>query len=124
MTIKVTLDGVTQERALVSLTQVSGEGHTAVGTTDAAGIATIKSTEGWNGVFPGEYTVTIKKVEMTTSSTPPKGAEVDRTSDGGDENAFVTMTDLLPKKYGSTKTSELKVTQESKAGAFEFDLSE
>lgn len=122
MTIKVTLDQVPLDGATVSLFQLSGDGHTATGITDALGNAIIKSTEGWEGVFPGEYTVTVKKTEYSTSTTPPKGAEVDHTS-SDEEGSFSISKELLPEKYGSTKTSGLTVTQESKKGSFEFDIS-
>ena len=118
MTIKVTQDGSAVEGAIV---QLIGGNKTAVGITNPTDVATIKSTEGWDGVFPGEYAVTIKKTEMTTSSTPLLGTEEDRT--GGEDNAYIVSRELLPAKYGDAKTSELKVTQESKKGAFEFDLS-
>jgi len=120
MTVKVTQGGTAVEGAMVSLIQLTGEGHTAVGVTNASGIAAIKSTQSWEGVFPGEYSVTIKKTEVTTSSTPPPGTEVDRSS--SEENAFTVMRELLPAKYGNPRTSELKLTQEKKKGSFEFDL--
>lgn len=123
MTIKVTMDGKIIDGAIVSLVQLTGDGHTAVGISNASGIATIKSTEGWNGVFPGEYTVTIKKTEITTSSTPPPGTEVDRTY-GGEDNAYTVSRELLPAQYGNSRTSGLSVTQEKKKGAFEFDITE
>jgi hypothetical protein len=118
MSIKVTQGGTPLEGATVTLT---GDSHTAVGITDTAGTATIKSTEGWTGVFPGEYAVTIKKTEYSTSSSPPPGTEVDRTS--SDENqVFSIKRELLPAKYGNSKTSEMTVTQEKKKGTFEFDI--
>ena len=120
MSIKVTLDGTPLEGATVSLIQP--EGHTAVGVTDASGIAVIKSTDGLEGVFPGDYTVTIKKTERSTSSTPPPGTEIDRGS--SEENFFVTSRELLPVKYGSVKTSGLTVTQARQKGYFEFDITE
>ena len=120
MTIKVTQSGTPVEGAIVALYGVS-DGKTATGVTDAKGIATIKSTDGgWQGVFPGEYTVTIKKTETTISSTPPPGTEVDRNST--EENAFTVSRELLPAQYGNARTSDLKVTQEAKKGTFEFDL--
>ncbi|MCL2622712.1 MAG: carboxypeptidase-like regulatory domain-containing protein [Planctomycetaceae bacterium] len=120
MTIKVTQEGNALEGATVFLIQLTGDGQTAVGVTNASGIAAIKSTEGWEGVFPGEYTVTIKKTEYSTSSTPPPGTEVDRSS--SDENVFSVSRELLPAKYGNARTSEMKVMQEKKKGYFEFDL--
>lgn len=126
MTIKVTLDGNPLEGATVSLVGVS-DGKTAIGISDASGVATIKSTEGWDGVFPGEYTVTMKKTEYTTSSTAPSGTETSRTSSGDDtaeeENAFAVSRELLDAKYAKATTSGMTVTQEAKKGSFNFDLS-
>ena len=122
MTIKVTLDGTALEGATVLLSEISG-GKSAVGITDARGVARIKSTEGKEGVFPGEYAVTIKKTETITSSTPPRGMDVGRDVPPEDQ-IFSTTRELLPAKYGSLATSGLTVTQVNKKGAFEFDLTE
>jgi hypothetical protein len=121
MTIQVTQNSTPVEGAIVTIQATSG-GQTATGVTNAAGIATIRSTEGWEGVFPGEYTVTVKKTETTFSSTPPPGTEGSRSSDGED-SAYVISREMLPLKYGNAATSELKATQENKKGHFEFDLS-
>jgi len=123
MSIKVSMNGSPVEGAMVMLFEDGGKGHTATGVTNASGLAVVKSTEGWGGVFPGEYSVSIKKTENTTSSTPPPGTEVDRTY-GGDDNVYTVSRELLPVKYGNAKTSELKVTQDKKKGYAEFDLKE
>ncbi|MCL2348414.1 MAG: hypothetical protein FWC50_09155 [Planctomycetaceae bacterium] len=121
MTIKVTQGGTAVEGAIVTLSEISNS-KTAAGVTNASGIATMKSTEGWEGVFPGQYGVAIKKTEVTTSATPPPGTEVDRSS-GGEDNAYTVSRELLPAKYGSARTSGLKVTQKNEKGQFELDLS-
>ena len=120
MSIKVTLDGTPLEGATVSLVEIAGTGKTAVGMTTASGFAPMKSTEGWEGVFPGEYTVTIKKTQYSTSSTPPGGGDGDRS---GEDGEYAVSTELLPEIYGNSRTSGLKVTQEKKKGAFTFDIS-
>ena len=120
LSIKVTMDGNPLEGATVSLIQQTGEGHAAVGMTDAKGIAIIKSTEGWGGAFPGEYAVTIKKTEHSVSSTPVGKEE--GTRDEAD-NIYAVSRELLPAKYASFSTSEMKVIHESKSGTFEFDIS-
>ena len=123
VTIKVTLDGKPLEGARILLSEVSGS-QSAVGVTDASGVASIKSTEGgWGGVFPGEYDVVMKKTEVTTSSTPPPGTEVDRSAPPEDQ-VYSISRELLPAKYGNAKTSGLKVSHANKKEHFEFDLSE
>ena len=119
LTVKVTLDGTPLEGATVMLLEPT-QSKTAVGTTDASGVATVKSTEGWDGVFPGEYGVTIMKTEHTTTTVPPKGEDVSPDEDGN----YAVSIELLPSKYASTKTSGLTLKQENKKGSFQFDISE
>ena len=122
VTIKVTLDGEPLDGARILLSEVSGS-QSAVGITDASGVANIKSTEGdWGGVFPGEYDVVIKKTETTTSSTPPPGTEVSRDVPP-EEQVYSISRELLPAKYGNPRTSGLKVSHTNKKEHFEFDIS-
>ena len=119
MTIKVTMDGTPLEGARILL---SASSQSAVGITDASGVANIKSTEGWEGVFPGEYDVTIKKTEVTTSTTPPPGTDVVRDAPP-EEQVYSITRELLPAKYGNTNTSGLKLSHANKKETFEFDIS-
>jgi hypothetical protein len=121
LTIKVMLEGEPVEDAFVSIFQQDGTGHAAVGITNASGVAAVKSTEGWEGAFPGEYDVKIAKTESAfVSATPsgnrPAGSEADDTMVASEPRS------LLPEKYASISTSGLKLTHEKKKGHFEFDL--
>ena len=121
VTVKVTMDGTPLDGATILLSEASGS-KSASGITDASGVASIKSTEGgWGGVFPGEYDVVIKKIETSTSSTPPPGTEVDRSAPPEDQVYSITR-ELLPAKYGNAKTSGLKVSHANKKESFEFDI--
>ena len=122
VSVKVTLDSASLEGATVLLSEVSGS-KSAVGITNASGVANIKSTEGWDGVFPGEYNVVIKKTEITYTTTPPAGTEVDRSTPPEEEQRYSITRELLPAKYGKESTSGLKLSHVNQKETFEFDLS-
>lgn len=122
LSIKVTMDGAPLEGATVSLFQLTGDGNSAVGITDATGVAVIKSTLGWEGTFPGEYSVTIKKTEYSTSSTAEAKSEADRTSADDGDSTFAVSKELLPKKYASPASSGLKVVHEKGKPLAEIEI--
>lgn len=86
----------------------TGEKRTATATTDAKGRFSMMTLNPGDGVFPGEYVVTISKTEQAGEAKPSvtkEGLVVEgRTQSDGQ------YRDLLPVKYKEGKTSELKVT--------------
>lgn len=98
------------EGASVTFAPVPGAGgnRTATATTDAKGRFFMMTLNPGDGVFPGEYVVSIKKTEQAGESKPSvtkEGIVVEgRTQTDG------RYRDLLPVKYKDGKTSELKVT--------------
>ena len=112
--VKITHKGSPLSGATVSI--VSSDGKSSSGLTDASGIAKLSTVEGWEGAFPGEYGVTVQKVEMKTVPAPtpesPDGTRAQR-------------DDILPKKYANTKTSGFTMTVENgQKDPVVFDITE
>lgn len=101
------------EGAQITFAPVSGSGEKrmATATTDAKGRFIMMSLNPGDGVFPGEYAVSIKKIELMgepKKETLPDGTVIER---GRTDDRVI---EKLPLKYGSGKTSELKVVVSEK----------
>lgn len=105
---KVTFDGKTVENATVSFYPVeqTADARPANGTTDANGAFTLTTLQPNDGIFPGEYKVVVRKLEIKyltddeynaalAAGNPPSGPE---------------SKDLLPKKYIEVDTTPLSVS--------------
>ncbi|MCC6510820.1 MAG: carboxypeptidase regulatory-like domain-containing protein [Pirellulaceae bacterium] len=128
---KVSFKGKPVEGALVTF-MAKGDGRSATAKTEADGTFKLTTVTPNDGALPGEYTVTIAKVEMKNQ---PQGGVVDINS--GDPGAAYSQAmsasasnqmhklqkDLLPGKYGNAATSGLtqKVTK-GEENNFTFDL--
>jgi hypothetical protein len=124
---RVTLDGNPIEGASVSFEPVSG-GRPCSGMTDADGVYKITSYDPFDGAPVGDHYVAVIKISGEGAAVP---AGVDPTmtlsdiSGPGAENAKDKKEPetiyLVPRKYGSVKTSQLKVTVPS-GGSSELNL--
>ena len=102
----VTFKGAPVEGATVTLVPNTKDGQGAFGTTDQEGRFVLGTYEAGDGAVPGEYLVTVKKVEQSGSGSQP-------TPD--DPNYDPTATpeppkNLLPEKYADIAKSGLKAT--------------
>lgn len=97
----------------------SGEKRVATATTDAKGHFSMMTLNPGDGVYPGEYAVTVAKAEQlgeVVVETLPDGRVQRNSTDGRIRN-------LLPLKYADAKTSELKVVISEKGDKkIEFQL--
>jgi hypothetical protein len=112
---RVTLDGNPVEGASVSFEPVGG-GRPCSGMTDADGVYKITSYEPFDGAPVGDHNVAIIKISGEGSSVPAgedptmslsniSGPGAEKKDDKQPETIY-----LVPRKYGSVKTSNLKVT--------------
>lgn len=115
--VSVTGTVLYQERPVEGATVVfipQGGNHGAVGVTDASGRFMLTTFDRDDGAVPGDYSVTVRKVEM-----PPavQGATDDAPPPAGDPKP------LLPDKYASAATSGLQAkVAEGQPNHFEFEL--
>jgi hypothetical protein len=93
-----------------------GTGRQATGETNSEGIFSLQTYEPNDGAIPGEYTVTIAKVESAPESSGDPGREPPKVS-------ATPPKSLIPKKYADPKDSELKETVTPGApNEFTFEL--
>ena len=98
----VTYDGQPAAGATVTFVPVnkSGDARTASAITDAGGNFVLR-TMAQDGLYPGEYTVMVSKIEDNTSNS-----EEDIKSGKASK---APVKHLLPQKYASLSTSGIKV---------------
>ena len=89
----------------------------ASGTTNADGVAVMRTDNQFDGVPAGEYAVKISKNESYETGK----TEV---NDDGETVAVLNTKNLLPEKYASFATSGLKAVVSADSGDFQFDLNE
>jgi hypothetical protein len=101
---RVTFDGAPLAGATVRLVPERCMGESfrpAAGTTDDTGAATIRpEVEGWAGVYPGLYKITVSKPDGAGKETLPARY-----------NAQTTLGREVFEDRGSTVTIELKLTR-------------
>ncbi|HBT78423.1 MAG TPA: hypothetical protein DEB39_16195 [Planctomycetaceae bacterium] len=104
----VTHDGIPVEKADVvfSPVTVSETSRAAGGTTDAQGRFSLSTLQENDGIFPGEYIVSVRKTTYQEGPTPP----------GGSRRGYVPqlVTEHLPKVYLDPQTSGLNVSISNK----------
>jgi hypothetical protein len=92
-----------------------GHAHAATGQTDAAGKFQLQTLKPNDGAVPGEYKVTVRKVEVQA------GAEEEMTQ--VDDTSSPEQRSLLPDHYGGTESTDLTASvTEGGANNFEFEL--
>jgi hypothetical protein len=113
--VTVLQNGSPVSDAVVMFEPVADGQRHASGTTDAAGVAVMRTDNEFDGVPAGEYAVKISKNETYETGK----TEV---NDAGESVAVLDTKNLLPEKYASFVTSGLKVTISNEPEEFEFDL--
>jgi hypothetical protein len=101
---KVTFQGEACSDARISFSPAGNGGNqrAASGVTDSSGMFKMTTLQPNDGVFPGEYTVTITKYEfLKTERKPLKENE---------ESSPLTQENKLPEKYADTQNSGLVIT--------------
>ncbi|MBA3312549.1 MAG: carboxypeptidase regulatory-like domain-containing protein [Planctomycetaceae bacterium] len=105
----VTLDGKPVEGANVALVSGDPAVRSAGGMTDAQGNFSVTTyfdpQHQPEGAMPGDYAVTVSKLEELETSAAPSAEEM-----MAGQMKFTPLKSLLPKKYGDPKTSGFKVT--------------
>ena len=106
---KLTLNGSPVEGAMVTLVpkSFSGDARSARGTTDAKGEFTVSTLDPNDGALPGEYSITVTKMEY--DGPVPTEAELDAARDAGRQISIKTKN-AFPAKYAKSGTSGLTVT--------------
>lgn len=108
--ITVTYNGQPVPEATVILAPKSSE-FSAAGTTDASGRAVMKTNAMYNGVVPGEFLVSVTKLQLVAAmgggETPEDPAEYAKTLNAPPPPP---PKSLIPRKYSSFRTSGLTLT--------------
>lgn len=115
--VTVRQNGSPVSDATVVFQPVSNAQRHASGTTDADGIALMRTDNQYDGVPSGDYAVKISKNESYETGK----TEV---NDDGETIPVLNTKNLLPEKYASFATSGLKATVSAESGDFQFDLDE
>lgn len=130
-TITLTLDG--KGLADASLTMIPSDGgqYTAVGTTDASGVAEMKTNGKFKGAVPGSYKVVVgakDEIDYGEFGPPPTGDPAamekwnrDVDAAGGAAVAF-TRTSVVPQEFAAADTTPLTITVGEGKVAETFDL--
>jgi hypothetical protein len=113
--VTVTHKGGPVAEAIVTF--VAQDGRTASGVCDTNGVATLQTTEGYSGIFPGEYKVFIVKMKTTLTPAAPTADDPERTH-------TATTEHLLPRKYASPATSGLTQTISTDTRKIQIDLTD
>ncbi|MDR0871195.1 MAG: carboxypeptidase-like regulatory domain-containing protein [Planctomycetaceae bacterium] len=82
----------------------SGDARPGTATTDASGKFSLMTLNPGDGIYPGEYTVTVKKTEVTGEY---KRGRVNGKFVAEDTRQYI---EHLPAKYGAITTSDIKLT--------------
>lgn len=98
----VTHNGSPLDGATVTFKPVSTDGKAAFGKTDAEGKFSLTTFEGGDGAIPGEYNVTVVKMEVVESKAV---SEDDPNYDP--DYVEPEAKSLIPEKYGNAADSGL-----------------
>jgi hypothetical protein len=119
----VIFEGAPLAGALVTFVPAA-KGSSAVATTDDKGRFDMKTPGLGNGAAPGDYRVTITKLESDQQAMTPEEAKTYLSREGKSPPRG-TAKNLLPAKYGSNATSPITVTVEARAGKpLKFELNQ
>jgi hypothetical protein len=115
----VTYNGDPLEGASV-IFHPQGHDHGASGLTDSSGRFQLQAFEPGDGAVPGNYQVTVRKVEVVGAGDEDAPASDDDLPDDYGQERW-----LSPKKYADTETSDLTATVSEKGGeTFTFELTD
>jgi len=130
----ITYNGAPLADATVSFAPTSSEGEYASGLTDASGkfmLTSAGAIDGGRGALPGDYTVTVSKMEAAVDKDQEDLDSGKITYDEyqakmaarGSYASAPAAKSLIPQKYGSGSSSGLTATVEKgKNQPFVFDL--
>jgi len=113
--VTVTHRGAPVAEAVVTF--ISQDGLAASGVSDANGVATLQTGEGFRGIFPGEYSVMVTKTRTTLVPATPTADDPERTH-------TATTEHLIPRKYASSATSGLTQTIDMDTRTIQIDLTD
>ena len=118
----VTYQGEPVGGAHVTFAPDTDTGKAAFGSTNARGIAELRTFELKDGAVAGEYTVTVSKMHTEDDGPAPANPGV---PSGVGRQTSAAVIDLLPRKYKRRETSGLaaKVVGGEK-NKFTFDLND
>lgn len=118
----VTYNGNPVEGATVTFSPVAAGSKAAVGKTDASGVYSLTTRDPGDGIMPGDYTISVSKTEATGGLSLEE-AEKWTEENPGKQPPSPKITEHLPAKYKTAKTSGLKATvAESDDNVFDFVL--
>ncbi len=118
--VTVTYKGAPVEGALVTFTILQTP-PPAYGTTDAQGKASLTTYVAGDGAIIGNHSVMVMKQEF--DNTPVAADQETEAYDPTQGSPVPKVKDLIPKKYGSSITSDLKAeVVAGKVNEFTFDL--
>ena len=117
----MTLNGAPVADASITFHPDGGdpEARSAGASTDANGGFKVTTLKPQDGIFPGNYKVTIVKYEEY-GPEPPKVMN----SEGEMVSAGRPVKNTLPAKYEKKEASELTVTMEKKKNTANFELTD
>ena len=131
VTGKVSLNGKPVDGAVVTFLTGESGGRSASGRTNADGTFKLTTNRTDDGAPPGEYAITITKVEAKSGG--PAGVDISKGDYGAaygqmmgaaaSGNMSKVLKDLVPAKYGSATNSGLNRTVvKGEENVFDFDL--
>lgn len=112
-TVTVTYRGAPVEGATVTLHPSTPDGRPAFGRTDAQGRAALGTFDTGDGAIPGDYGVTVVKMEGGQEGGETASSEIGAmpaNTPGGPPLASSGPKHLLPAKYADVNTSGLRFT--------------
>jgi hypothetical protein len=119
----ITLGGQPVEGASVTFVPKSDSGRPASGTTDASGKFKLQSylspSSSPAGALPGDYTVTVAKLQAAGAMTPD---EMAKQMGGGKGAAMAGPKHLLPEKYSTSQSGLTATVKAGDKNDFSFDL--
>jgi hypothetical protein len=119
VTLAITYQGKPVEGATVTLLPESASVPEATGITDRSGVAKPRTFPEVSGVVPGSYKVLVRKTEA--EGGVPEGQSLDDLPPAQGP----TFRELLPAKYASPSTTELKLTVPARGSVSEkFELTD
>lgn len=120
--VKVMHNNSPAEGAHVTFIPQDPKGKAASGTTDAQGVAQLKTFSDNDGAVPGKYKITVTKMKTEGSAAPP-AADPNAMPTSGTPKAETKTVDLLPPKYKLPASTPLEATVvDGQDNKFSFEL--
>jgi hypothetical protein len=117
----VRLDGKAVAGASVTLFPKAG-GRTASGVTDGTGSFTLSTYAPHDGIAAGSYIAVVTKEDSEKSSAAQPGEDSSSPGLMGAIPRDMPSRGALPKKYGTSQTSDLEVEVDGKLAEIMLDL--